>query len=66
MGQKIVSVNRFWVTIFASSGKKDPRPKWTIYRHVSEKNRKYVSVGNFGTVSVVCSLWRVCSLHQLI
>ena len=30
-------------------------PKWTIYKHVSNKNKKYLSVGNFGILSVVCN-----------
>ena len=44
---------------------KGPIPKWTIYKHVSDKNKKCMSVGNFGWNSVCC-LWSVvygvCSL----
>ena len=54
----------FWVTfqvtyvptIFATSGKKGPRPKWNIYKQVWDKNKKCLSVshwekncGNFTT-----------------
>ena len=46
-------------TIFATLGKKDLRTKWTIYKHVSEKNKKCLSDGNFGILSVVCCLLSV-------
>ena len=37
---------------FCDFQKKDPRPKWTIYKHESGKNKKCLSVGNFGILSV--------------
>ena len=42
--------------IFLQLPKKGLRPKWTIYKHVSDKSKKCLSVGNFGILSVVCSL----------
>ena len=33
--------------------KKGPRPKWTKYKHVSDKSKKYLSVGNSGALSAV-------------
>ena len=41
--------------------KKGPRPKWTIYKHKSVKNEKYLSIVNFGIPSVV--VW--CSVARL-
>ena len=41
------------------SNRKCPRPKWTIYKHVSDKSKKYMSVGNSGILSVVV----VCVLN---
>ena len=29
-------------------------PKWTLYKHGSNKYKKFMSVGNFGILSVVC------------
>ena len=45
----------FWVTFqvilcfyyFCNFRKEGPRPKLTIYKHVSDKNKKCLSVGNF-------------------
>ena len=37
----------FSVNLCYYSGKKIPRPKWTIYKYESDKN-KCLSVGNFG------------------
>ena len=31
-------------------------PKWTIYKHVSDKTKKCLSVGNFGIQTIVCVL----------
>ena len=46
--------------------KRGLRPKWTIYKHESYKNKKYLSVGNLGILSVVIvCLYRVYSLHLL-
>ena len=43
---------------------KGPRPKWTIHNHESDKNKGYLSVGDFGILSVVCCylLFVVCGL----
>ena len=50
----------------ATSGKQVLDPNGT-YINVSDYSKKCLSVGNFGILSVVvCSLYRVCSLHQLI
>ena len=38
---------------FCNFRKKGPRPKWTIYKHVSDNSKKCLSVGNFGILSVV-------------
>ena len=40
---------------FCVSRKKGPRPKWTIYKHESDKNKKCLSVDNSGILFVVCS-----------
>ena len=53
----------YWLTfqvnlcfpLFCNFRKKVPRPKWTIYKHKSDKNKKCVSVGNFKILSVTCS-----------
>ena len=54
----------FWVTFhvtlcfhyFCNFQKKGPRLKWTICKHVSDKSKKCLSVGNFGILSVeVCN-----------
>ena len=36
--------------------KKGPRLKWIIYKHVSEKFKKCLSVGNSGILTVVSCL----------
>ena len=41
------------LTIFVTSRKKGPKPKWTIYKHESDKNKKNLSVGYLGILSVV-------------
>ena len=33
---------------------KSPRPKWIIYKHVSDESKKCLSVGNARILSVVC------------
>ena len=33
--------------LFATYGKKTPGPKWTIYKHKSDKDKKCLSNGNF-------------------
>ena len=38
---------RFW-----ELSEKGPRPKWIIYKHESGKNKKCLSVNNFGFLSV--------------
>ena len=39
-----------------------PRPKWTIYKHVSDNPKNCLTVGNFGVLSFVCGLLSVfCS-----
>ena len=40
-------------TIFCNFRKKDPRTKWTIYKHVLDNYKKCLSVGNSGILSVV-------------
>ena len=35
---------------------KRPRPKWTIFNHHSDKNKKYLSDGNFEISTVSCIL----------
>ena len=55
-------------TIFATSGKKGSRPKWTKCKHGSDNAKKCLSVGNFGILSVVClsvCLSRVYSLQLM-
>ena len=42
--------------------KKGPNPKWTIYKHVSDKSKKCLSVGNSGILSVVVVMSVVCVL----
>ena len=51
------------LAIFATSRKKDSRPKWAIYKHESDKNKKCLSVSNFGILSVVviCSTPTACA-----
>ena len=41
---------------FCNFRKKGPRPKLTIYKHVSDNSKKCKSVGNFGILSVICRL----------
>ena len=58
-----ILVNLFWFTFkvnpcshfFATSGKKGSRTKLTIYKHVSGKSRKFLSVGHSGNLFVICS-----------
>ena len=38
---------------FRDIQKKGRRPKWTIYKHVSDKNKTCLSADNFGILSVV-------------
>ena len=38
---------------FCNFRKKGPRPKWTIYKHVSDNSKKCLSVGNSGILFVV-------------
>ena len=42
------------MTFFCDFRKKGPRPKWTIYKHVSDNSKKCLSVGNSEILSVVC------------
>ena len=42
--------------LFLQLSEKGPKPKWTIYKHVSDKNKKCLSVGNFEILSVVLRL----------
>ena len=50
--------------IFCDFRKKGPRQKWTIYKHVSDKSKKCLFVGNSGIVSVViCRLPSVSRLQ---
>ena len=51
---------KFWFTFivnlcrfFCNFRKKGRRPKWTIYKHVSDKSKKWLSVDNSGILSVV-------------
>ena len=47
-----------WSHCFHDFQKKDPRPKWVIiHKHESDKNKKCLSLGNFGVLSVIV----VCS-----
>ena len=39
---------------FFTTSEKSPRSKWTIYKHESDKNKKLLSVGYFGILSVIC------------
>ena len=69
--------NQFWFIFiinlcrhfFCDIRKKGSRPKWTIYKHVSDNSKKCLSVDNSGiltvVVIVVCSLCPRSSLHQL-
>ena len=41
---------------------KGPRPKWTVYKHISDKFKKCLSVGNSGILLVV---WSVVCRHLL-
>ena len=50
---------------FCNFLKKVPRPKWTIFKYISDKNKKGLSVGNFG-ILFVCRHRHVYSLHKLI
>ena len=43
--------------LFLQLPEKTPRPKCTIYKHVSDNSKKYLSVGNFGILFVVCSAY---------
>ena len=42
--------------LFVISVKKGARAKWTIYEHLSDKSKKYQSVGNSGILFIVCVL----------
>ena len=37
---------------FCNLRKKGPRLKWTIYKHISDNSKKYLTVGNFGIMPV--------------
>ena len=52
---------------FCEFQKKGPRSKWTVYKHKSDKNKKCLSVGNSGILSVVrCLLLSVvCSVSTV-
>ena len=41
---------------FCNFRKKGPRPKWTIYKHLSDNSKKCLSIGNFRILYVVCHL----------
>ena len=50
-------IQYFGPTIFATSRKKVLRPKWTIKKHDSDKNKKCLSVGNFripAVLAIIC------------
>ena len=36
--------------IYVNARKKGPRPKWTIYKHEPDKNKKCLSVNNLSGV----------------
>ena len=38
---------------FTTFEKKGPRPKWTMYKHVSDKSKKFLFVVNTEILSVV-------------
>ena len=53
---------------FAISKEKGPRPRWTTNKHVLDKLRKFLSVGNSGFLSVVVvvCLYPRSILHQFL
>ena len=62
----------FWVTFqvtlcsyyFCNFRKKVPRPKWTIYKHVSDNSKKGLSIGNFFfCLSSLSSVYSVARLQ---
>ena len=48
------SSNHMFLLFLQLPAKKRPRPKWTIYKHVSDNSKECLSDGNFGILSVVC------------
>ena len=44
--------------------KKGPRPKWTTYKHESDNNKKYPTVGNFGILYVYNAYTAYTSLYR--
>ena len=48
-------------TIFATSRKKGHRPKWSLYRHESNKNKKYLSECNFRILFTI-GFWKLLDL----
>ena len=65
MGQKMTLLCHFLVQfsvnlrsnaiLFVTSRKKDPILKWTIYKYESYKNKRFLSVGNVGILSLAHS-----------
>ena len=65
MGTRALKAIDFWITFHVLGQvnlyshylrlpeKKDPRPKWTIYKHISYKNKPFLSVSSFRILSVV-------------
>ena len=47
---------------FCNFRKNGPRPRWTIYKHVSENTKKCLSVGNSGILSVIV----ICRLSSVL
>ena len=45
---------------FCNFPKKGPKSKWAIYKHVSDKLKKCLSVGNSGILSIVVVVVVVC------
>ena len=48
-----ILLNAYYVPNVFDFQKKDPIPKWTIYKYESDKNKKCLYVGNFGILPVV-------------
>ena len=57
-------VTRYVHNFFCDFRKIYPKPKWTIYKHISDKSKKCLSIDNSGNLVVVCLCNRSC-LHQL-
>ena len=59
----LISILGYFSTLcsnyFCNFWKKGPRPKWTIYKHISDNSKKCLSVGSFEILSVVV----ICRLY---